>query len=144
MAQKISSQGSLFEVVDPAASPDTFVNVGNFRGATGIRSGTRTEIDVTDLQSQSKEYLLGLKDAGSMQVNILYDPMDQGQIIMETLLDSEVANPFRLTVPNPAASPPITTLTFNGFVQTFPFDIGVDAALPGTVTVRVTGDYIKG
>ena len=39
MAQKISSQGSVFEVVDPAQSPDTFVNVGNFRGATGVRSG---------------------------------------------------------------------------------------------------------
>jgi hypothetical protein len=144
MAQKISSQGATFEVVDPVASPDTFVNVGNFRGATGIRSGTRTEIDVTDLQSQAKEYILGLKDPGSMQINILYDPMDAGQIILENLLNSSVAVPFRLSVPNPAVSPPFTTLTYNGFITSFPFDVGVDAALPGTVTVRVTGDYVKG
>jgi hypothetical protein len=144
VAQKISSQGSMFEVTDPVASPDTFVMVGNFRGATGVRSGTRTEIDVTDLQSDSKEYLLGLKDPGSMQINVLYDPLDPGQIILENLLDSSVAVPFRLTVPNPAASPPIRTLTFDGFVQTFPFELGVDAALPGTVTIRVTGDYTRG
>jgi Lambda phage tail tube protein, TTP len=144
VAQKISAQGAVMEVVDPVASPDTFVIIGNFRGATGIRSGTRTEIDVTDMQSTSKEYLLGLKDPGSMQINLLYDPMDAGQIILENLLNSSVAVPFRLSVPNPAVSPPFTTLTYNGFVSVFPFDVAVDAGLPGTVTVRVTGDYVKG
>ena len=60
-----------------------------------------------------------------MQVNILYDPLDPGQIILENLLNSEVANPFRLTVPNPAASPPIATLTYNGFVQIVPLSMSL-------------------
>lgn len=143
MAQKIVSQGAFFEVEDPLQSPNTFVRVGNFRGASGIRSGTRTEIDMTDLDSAAKEYALGLKDSGSMQINLLYDPNDPGQIILEQLLNATVSNPFRLNVPNPGASPQFTTLSFNGFVQTFPFEVGVDAGLPGTATIRVTGDYTK-
>ena len=141
MAQKIVSQGAFFEVADPLSSPDTFVRVGNFRGASGIRSGTRTEIDMTDLDSTAKEYALGLKDSGSMQINVLYDPLDPGQIILENLLNATGFNEFRLHVPNPGASPSFRTLEFDGFVQTFPFEVAVDAGLPGTVTVRVTGDY---
>ena len=143
MSQKLKSQTSTFEVLDPAASPDTWIVVGGVRTINDLRSGTSTEIDVSDLQSDAKEFVLGLADNGSMNLDVLYDPMDPGQIILETLRESSESNQYRVTIPNPLASPATTVFTFIGFVQTFPFSIGVDTAISGTVTVRITGAITK-
>lgn len=143
MSQKLKSQTSTFEVLDPGASPDTWVPVGGVRAINDLRSGTATEIDVSDLSSTAKEFVLGLADNGAMNLEMLYDPEDQGQIILETLRESSDSNQFRITIPNPLNSPATTVFTFVGFVQTFPFSIGVDAAITGTVTIRITGAISK-
>ena len=68
MSQKLKSQTSTFEVEDPAQSPNTFVVVGGVRAINNLRSGTAAEIDVSDLQSTAKEFVLGLADNGSMDI----------------------------------------------------------------------------
>lgn len=143
MSQKLKSQTSTFEVLDPNASPDTWVEVGGVRSINDLRSGTATEIDVSDLSSTAKEFVLGLADNGAMNLEMLYDPEDAGQVILEGLRESSDSNQFRITIPNPLNSPAVTVFTFIGFVQTFPFSIGVDAAITGTVTVRITGAISK-
>lgn len=143
MSQKLKSQTSTFEVLDPNASPDTWVEVGGVRSINDLRSGTATEIDVSDLSSTAKEFVLGLADNGAMNLEMLYDPEDAGQVILEGLRESSDSNQFRITIPNPLNSPAVTVFTFIGFVQTFPFSIGVDAAITGTVTVRITGAITK-
>lgn len=143
MSQKLKSQTSTFEVLDPAGSPDSWVVVGGVRAINDLRSGTATEIDVSDLSSSAKEFLLGLADNGAMNLEMLYDPADAGQIILESLRESSASNSFRVTIPNPLNSPAVTTFAFTGFVQTFPFSVGADAAITGTVTVRVTGAITK-
>ena len=99
--------------------------------------------DVSDLSSTAKEFVLGLADNGAMNLDMLYDPADAGQIILEALRESSNSNQFRVTIPNPLNSPAVTAFTFTGFVQTFPFSVGVDAAITGTVTVRITGEITK-
>lgn len=143
MSQKLSSQTSTFEVLDPAASPDTYVVVGGVTNIRDLRSGTAAEIDVSDLSSTAKEFILGLADNGTMGLDVIYDPADAGQIILEGLRESSARNSYRVTVPNLLASPAVTTFTFEGFVQTFPFTLGVDAAMTGTVAIRVTGSITK-
>lgn len=145
MAQKLTSQRSYVEVQD-LGSPGVFVRVGNLTGIRDLRSGTATEIDVSDLSSTGKEYILGLNDPGSFSLDVIYDPSDPGHIILETLRETSAINPFRVGVPNPlqAGSPTgFTQFSLNGFVQTFPFSAAVDAALTGSVTVRVSGSITK-
>lgn len=142
MSQKILSQTSTFEVED-AGSPGTFIEVGGVSTVRDMRSGTAAEVDVTDLSSTAREFLLGLADNGTMGIDMFYDPADPGQIILEGLRETSAVNNFRVTVPNPLNSPSVTTFTFAGFVQTFPFTAAVDAAITGTVSIRVTGDFVK-
>jgi hypothetical protein len=143
MSQKLKSQTSTFEVLDPGASPDTWVVVGGVRTINDLRSGTAAEIDVSDLSSTAKEFVLGLADNGAMNLEMLYDPADPGQVILESLRESSNSNQFRVTIPNPLSSPAVAVFAFVGFVQTFPFSVGVDAAISGTCTVRITGAITK-
>ena len=143
MSQKLKSQTSTFQVLDPNGSPEDWITVGGVRSISDLRSGTAAEIDVSDLSSTAKEFVLGLADNGAMNLEMLYDPEDPGQIILEGLRESSDSNSFRVTIPNPLSSPPETVFSFTGFVQTFPFSVGVDAAITGTVTIRITGDITK-
>lgn len=145
MSQKLTSQQSFIEVAD-LQTPSEWVRVGGVSGIRDLRSGTAAEIDVSDLSSTAKEFVLGLADNGSMGIDVLYDPEDPGQIILETLRESSAINSFRVGVPNPlqAGSPTAFTLfSFQGFVTTFPFSASVDAALTGTVSIRLTGAITK-
>lgn len=145
MSQKLTSQQSYVEVQD-IGSPGVFRRVGGVTGIRDLRSGTATEIDVSDLSSAEKEYILGLADPGSFSLDVIYDPADPGQIVLETLRESSAINPFRVGVPNPlqGGSPTgFTQFAFNAFVQTFPFTAAVDAALAGSVTCRISGAIAK-
>jgi hypothetical protein len=145
MAQKLRSQLGFFDVAKPT-SPSEYVTVGGVTGIRDIRSGTATEIDVSDLSSLAKEYILGLADNGSMTLDVFYDPNDPGQVILEQLRESAAANVFRIGIKNPlgVGSPALTTtIRFTGFVQTFPIALAVDAAVTGSVTIRITGAITK-
>lgn len=145
MSQKLTSQQSYFEVED-LGSPGIFVRVGGVTSIRDLRSGTAAEIDVSDLSSTAKEFILGLADNGTMGLDLIYDPSDPGQIILETLRETSAENAFRVGVPNPlqSGSPTgFTEFSFSGFVQTFPFSASVDAALTGTVSIRLTGAITK-
>lgn len=143
MSQKLTSQLSTFEVEDTAASPVAFVQVEGVTTIRDLRSGTAAEIDVSDLSSDAKEFILGLADNGTMGLDLIYDPSDPGQVILEGLRETSASNNFRVTVPNPLNSPAVSVFTFAGFVRTFPFTAAVDAALVGTVEVRITGAITK-
>lgn len=145
MSQKLKSQTSFIEVAD-LQTPAEWVRVGGVRGINNLRSGTAAEIDVSDLASTAKEFVLGLADNGSMDLDLLYDPEDPGQIVLETLRESSASNGFRVGVPNALGSGSPTGFTlfsFSGFVATFPFSAAVDAALTGTVSIRLTGAISK-
>jgi Lambda phage tail tube protein, TTP len=143
MSQKLLTAGSTFEITE-LGSPHAWVVCGGVTGVSGLRSGTAAEIDVTDLQSSAKEFLLGFPDEGTATVDLIYDPADPGQVILETLKNSLDVNEFRVGIRNPlAGSPDRTYFTFSARVTTFPFTLGVDAAITGSVGLRITGSVAK-
>lgn len=146
MAQKLQSQFGFFEVQTLGTPAGEFVRVGGVAAINNIRSGTAAEIDVSDLQSTAKEFVTGLADNGSMDISGFYDPNDEGQRTLETLRETGAVNNFRVGVRNTISvgSPTgFTTLSFSGFVQTFPISMGVDAAVSFTTTIRITGAITK-
>jgi hypothetical protein len=144
-SQKITSQFGFFEVED-IGSPGVYRRVGGVSSIRDVRSGTAAEIDVSDLSSTAKEFVLGLADNGSMSIDLFYDPADPGQVILETLRETSAVNGFRVGIRNPLGTGSPTgyvLLEFDGLVQTFPVSLAVDAVVTGTVTVRITGAITK-
>jgi hypothetical protein len=145
VSQKLLSQFGFIEVAD-LQTPAEWVRVGGVNAINNIRSGQAQEVDVSDLSSLAKEYVLGLTDNGSMDIAGFYDPEDPGQIILETLRETQAANDFRVGVRNPlAAGSPTgyTLLLYSGRVSTFPISFGVDQAVTFTSSIRITGAITK-
>lgn len=98
-------------------------------------AGERAEIDTTHLRSTAKEFLLGLKDAGTytFSMNWLFD--DAGQLALQTAEGSGDAYNFRVTYPSTDA------LTFSGYVKSVSGpSLGVDDKLSGSVNIKISGD----
>lgn len=118
-----------------SATP-TQVQVGNLVSVP-LPGGQKSELEVTNLDSTSKEFIAGLRDNGQATVNFHSDPSDIGQQVLRSSFaaSGSIASNFVITFANGK------TRSFNGFVMNFGEpQIGVDQVLTGAATIRVTGD----
>lgn len=125
----------------PILAQDTTVTIGGtaiagVRSITGIGSGSATEIDVTTLASTAKEFRMGLQDFGSVQIEMIRNQDDTGQLALFTNMAAQTSASFVVTLPTSTAN----VITFTGFVMSVTTDIGADGVVTGTATVRITGD----
>ncbi|AXF04793.1 phage tail tube protein [Paraburkholderia hospita] len=104
-------------------------NVTSFKGF----DGKNARLDATNLASTVKEYISGLSDPGSFGFDVHIDMADAGQIALRNLLVSGAVVPFQLVLPN------THTVSFNGFVETFPWDGGVDKILTANLNLILSG-----
>jgi hypothetical protein len=114
------------------ATPVTWVPVGNFKTIKGF-DGKTAKLDATNLSSLAKEYRAGLIDPGNFSFDVDVDMNDAGQTALQTLRAAAGLAQFKLTLPN------AHTATFTGFVESFPWDGGVDKLLSATVNIIITG-----
>lgn len=110
--------------------------VGNLKSVP-MPGGQKSELDVTNLASTSKEFIAGLRDNGQATVGFDVDQDDQGQMVLRSSFaaSGSVASPFVFTLPNGK------TRTFNAFVMNYgETQVGVDQVFTGSATLRITGD----
>ncbi len=94
------------------------------------------EIDVTTMTSTSKEYLVGLQDAGEFSLEMNYVPFDPAIVEMRAAkLDAKV-RAFRIDFPDGSV------FAFRGFVRSVPFQTDYQSAMSGSATVKITGATI--
>jgi hypothetical protein len=99
--------------------------------------GQKSELEVTNLASTSKEFIAGLRDNGQATVGFDVDQDDQGQMVLRSSFaaSGSVASPFVLTLPNGK------TRSFNAFCMNYgETQVGVDQVFTGSATLRITGD----
>lgn len=125
---------------DPILAQDTTITIGGtaiagVRSITGIGSGKATEIDVTTLASAAKEFRMGLQDFGSVQIEMIRNQDDTGQLALFTNLAAQTSATFIVTLPTSTAN----VITFTGFVTSVTTDIGADGVVTGVAEVRITG-----
>lgn len=132
----INSQLATIARATTTASPYTYTAIP---GVTSIQLGgpSRGEIDVTDLDSPAKEFLMGLKDSGQLSLDVNFNPDNSVHTLLRSDIDSTSPRRFRLTFRDTS---PYTTYTFEAFVMGMPITMGVDQAVKATVTLRITGD----
>lgn len=138
MSNAVSAQGTDWYISTlpvPAGSPIDWVKISEVK--TFQNEGDRPEIDVTNLDSEAREYRLGLKDNGtfSLELNALSD--DAGHNKMREALSSIFSYEFKVVYSDD------TTDYFQGLVKQFPRPSGgVDDVLQQTAQIRVTGTIL--
>src|SRR5689334_24688480 len=118
MAEAIKVQGTLLEIKDISVSPVAWRTVAGIESFGGP-DGEASEIDITDMQSEAMEYLMGLPDEGKMSLGGNASMSDQGQQLMREHKRDQSAADFRLTF---ADGSPATVLTFSAFVLGYQLD----------------------
>jgi hypothetical protein len=100
-----------------------------------------SEIDITTFDSTAKEFLMGLKDEGSISINIIRDTSSTGQ--GRLISDQAARNQRMLTIDFSTlvmeASVIGSRLAGLAYVQSFSYTAGADDAVKAAVNFRITG-----
>lgn len=126
----ITAQGSILSI---GPTPTPIENVISYSGF----DGSAAEIDITNLSSTSKEFLSGLTDPGtfSFEFHPNFLTATAGQEALRAAALSGAITAFELDLSDGV------TITFNATVQNaLSTSGGVDAALSGSASLRVTGE----
>lgn len=137
----VLSYGAALYVGDPAVTAGTpsWFCVGGLVDFSGPDT-SRAEIDVTTLCSTAKEYVMDLKDNGSLSLTLQTRLGNAGQKILMENLDSEDYLNFKLVLPDDGYGNGEVVMEFRGSVQSFPIQGSQGAVLTSTVTLRISGD----
>lgn len=117
-------------------TPNTWTKVENLVSFKGF-DGQASELDVTDLDSTAKEFMLGLQDWGTFSFDVNRDMNDAGQQAVDASKRAGTQKSYKLTLPNGK------TKTFNAYCKNSPLEGGVDQVLKTSgVSLRITGDVV--
>lgn len=116
----------------PIATPVQWTSIKNLKTIKGF-DGKVAKLDATNLASTAKEYISGLLDPGQFTFDVDLDVNDPGQIALRNFLATAAVVQFKLTLPNGH------TATFTAFVETFPWDGGVDKIVTANVNLIISG-----
>ena len=133
----IVARGTTLGVGD-AASPEVYTTIANLDGWSGPSSNA-ADIEITDLSSTSKEFLLDLIDHGTVSVQGNFDPSNTQHIQLESDNRASTARNYQIKFVSSATSP-APSWTFNARVSEFSVDPAIASALRMSFTLRVTGD----
>jgi hypothetical protein len=128
------SQGTALKIGDDS-SPEGFTIVGRVISFDGP-GGSASEIDVSDLQSTAKEFIVGLPDEGTFSFEMNLDFAETTQATLRSVRNARTKRSFRLDF---SGDSPINYLGFEAFVMEFKVSGGVDGAVKASCTLRISG-----
>jgi hypothetical protein len=122
----ISTTGTAFTTGATAVSGIiTAINLGGISTA---------EIDVTQLSDTSKNYIMGTRDGGTVEVTVMVDTAALPDL---PTAGSSSPTSFVLRFGASGASGPV--FTFNAYVQSVSTEAALDGAVSATYTLRISG-----
>lgn len=134
---KVPGYGTTLEAQRPETQEWVLIcGITNFNGP----SGSRAEIDVTDLCSAAKEYLLDLPDFGTIDMTGFLMHGNEGQQLLTDLFNSAQKALYRLTLVDDGYGNGPVPLEFEAYVQSMPITVAPGAANQVNFTLRITGD----
>jgi hypothetical protein len=134
------SQGTGLYMKDLTTSPQVFEEVGQVISITGP-DGSAAEIDVTNLASSAKEFVIGLPDNGSVQFEVSFDyasaTAKHDDLLTARNTVPQVLQEFEIRL----SDSPRTTLAFSAYVSTFSLSLGVDDKVGASFSLRISGAF---
>lgn len=131
------SQSMTISVGD-AASPEVFAAIPEVKTIDGP-SGQAPEIDVTDLTSTAREFVLGLEDEGEITLEVNYIPKNVRHAALRADKNSGTARNYRITF----TDSPATTWTFSAIVKGLTISNAVDSTTTASIALRLTGSITE-
>lgn len=147
----LKTQGTEIYLLDDADTGNEVRKIGQITGFSGV-GGQAGEIDVTDLDSLAREFAAGLKDNGTISINVNWDPQDASHTTLDGLVGGAekrffIACSEASTQPTYSAGYTLptdrTTLDFNGVLLSFQLDAETDNVWRGSLSIRVSGAITK-
>lgn len=131
----LKSQGVGIYISD-TSSPEAYNEIPDVVSITGP-DGSATEIDVTALDSTAKEFLMGLPDEGTVQLEMIWggETSNTYQVALRTARASQTLKYFRILL----TDSPRSTYQFSAYVTGWSLSAGVDDAVKANATLRITG-----
>lgn len=130
----LESQGTVIKISDETASPWTYNAISEVRSFTGP-GGSAAVIDVSDLDSTSREKRMGLPDEGQLGFVINYIPSNTEHALLRSQRTARALTYFQIDF----TDSPATTWTFSGYVPEFSISGEVDETVMANVTIEITG-----
>jgi hypothetical protein len=128
----LTSQGIQLKIGN--GSPISYAAIKEIVSFNGP-GGSGQVIDVTDLDSDAMEKIMGLHDEGQLSFDINYLPADTQHALLRTARDNSQLTKFQLIFTDTGN----TTWNFDAFVTGFSVTGGVNAPVRATVTLEITG-----
>ena len=98
-------------------------------------SGSAGKIDVTNLGSTAKEFIMGLRDEGDISLDIIYDAADVGHVTLFADRGTRTARAWGFKLGDASSN----FVKGIGYCTGFGFTGAVDDAIKATVTIAITG-----
>jgi hypothetical protein len=118
-----------------AATPNTYTKIGGLLSFDGF-DGTADELDTTDLDSDAKEFISGIKDEGKFGFECKTLKTDAGQLALRANRTSGAVVAMKLTLPDTSVA------SFSVIVKSMPTSGGVNAVLKGKIDTRISGAVV--
>lgn len=133
----INSQGSKL-LHAGSGSPGDYQEVEQVVSIGGP-DGTLNLIDVSHLQSTRKEYLPGLADNGTIQVECNFTAGTQQMLLFDMFNNSSDAQQFQIQIPHDSTRVLFYKFSFNGIVSKWSLADAVDDKVKLSMTIQTTG-----
>lgn len=132
-----STNYTAFVLDSPNLARATPVVFTTFCELTSINSqgGSADEIEVTSICSTSKEFEIGLRDAGSLSLEMNFAPNEAVQAALRASQADSSPLAYRITFPGDGGIVIVT-----GFVQSLSFSGAVNGVWTASATIKLTGD----
>ncbi len=122
-----------------ASGSETFTDIGAVRTISGP-SGSKPEIDVTDLASSGKEFLAGIPDYGQVNFTGFHDETEATQTTVwgdfNDATSSHIRN-YQITFNDG------TIYNFQGFIQELSHNVESESGIEWNGAVRVSGGLTR-
>lgn len=133
-----ASPGTLISIQD-SASPTNYIHIGMVKTMTGPDKSLAT-IDVTNFDSPNNysEFIAGFKDGGSVNMEVLFDPTDLGQLEVDEAYEARELRGYKIAFPQFS---PTVTFAFDALCVKIgrPSSAQTTGALLGTIELKVSG-----
>lgn len=122
--------------VGDLASPTVYTAIKGVLGVPPVLQEA-PEIDVTSLDSTSREYIGGLATGDELDIEFNWHRQDPGQVAVAAAKAAGTPYPFKVDFPDG------TRLTFNAIVRSFGPGAALDDAMKGQFKLKISGDVVQ-